>query len=77
MKDRREDGMYRALLGGALVLGLVAGGCTPHASVGADPVGPGYVSGGGEWNSGGGVTVSWGTPSTRCMLYSLLATCRV
>jgi hypothetical protein len=57
MKDRREDGMCRALLGGALVLGLVAGGCAPHVSVGADPVGPGYVSGGGEWNSGGGVTV--------------------
>lgn len=48
--------MYRALFSGALVLGLVAGGCTRHAGVGTDTVGPGYVTGGGEWNSGGGVT---------------------
>ena len=49
--------MYRALICGALVLGLVAGGCTQHAGVGTDTVGPGYVTGGGEWNSGGGITV--------------------
>ena len=49
--------MFRALICGALVLGLVAGGCTQHPSVGTDTVGPGYVTGGGEWNSGGGVTV--------------------
>ncbi len=48
--------MHRALLSGALVLGLVAGGCTQHPSVGTDTVGPGYVTGGGEWNTGGGVT---------------------
>ncbi len=49
--------MFRALICGALVLGLVAGGCTRHADVGTDTVGPGYVTGGGEWNSGGGITV--------------------
>ncbi len=49
--------MCRALISGALVLGLVAGGCTRQPSVGTDTVGPGYVTGGGKWNSGGGVTV--------------------
>ena len=49
--------MNRALIAGALVLGLVAGGCTRQTSVGTDTVGPGYVTGGGEWNSGGGITV--------------------
>jgi len=34
----------------------VAGGCAQHTSVGTEPVGPGYVTGGGKWNSGGGVT---------------------
>ena len=49
--------MFRALICATLVLGLVAGGCTQHASVGTDSVGPGYATGGGEWNSGGGITV--------------------
>ncbi len=49
--------MNRALIFGALVLGLVAGGCTRPSGVGTDTVGPGYVTGGGEWNSGGGITV--------------------
>ncbi len=48
--------MFRALIAGALVLGLVAGGCTRQPGVGTDTVGPGYVTGGGEWNSGGGIT---------------------
>ena len=48
--------MFRALICGALLSGLVAGGCTRHTSVGTDTVGPGYVTGGGEWNSGGGIT---------------------
>ena len=49
--------MHRALIAGALVLGLVAGGCARYVSVGTDTVGPGYVTGGGEWNGGGGITV--------------------
>ncbi len=48
--------MFRALICGALVLGLAAGGCTRYASVGTDSVSPGYATGGGEWNSGGGIT---------------------
>ena len=43
--------MFRALICGALVLGFVAGGCARYASVGTDSVGPGYATGGGEWNS--------------------------
>ena len=49
--------MHRALIAGALVLGLVAGGCARYVGVGTDRVGPGYVTGGGEWNGGGGITV--------------------
>ena len=48
--------MLGTLICRALVLGLVVGGCTRYASVGTDTVGPGYVTGGGEWNTGGGVT---------------------
>jgi len=49
--------MNRALVGGALALGLVAGGCARPVDAGTDKVGPGYVTGGGEWNGGGGITV--------------------
>ncbi len=30
--------------------------CTRYADVGTDSIGPGYATGGGEWNSGGGIT---------------------
>ena len=48
--------MFVALMRGAFVLAVVVGGCTRYASVGTDTVGPGYVTGGGKWNTGGGVT---------------------
>jgi hypothetical protein len=36
---------------------LLTAACTRFASVGTDTVGPGYVQGGGDWDSGGGITV--------------------
>ncbi len=47
----------RNLTRSALALGLLVAACTPYVSVGTDTVAPGYVTGGGEWNSGGGITV--------------------
>jgi len=41
-----------------LVLALGAVACTRFADVGADRVGTGYVTGGGEWSSGGGITIA-------------------
>jgi hypothetical protein len=38
-------------------LALLAMACTRFATVGTDIIGPGYVTGGGEWNSGGGITI--------------------
>lgn len=40
----------------ALCLALAA--CARYAMVGPDTVGPGYVSGGGGWSTGGGITVA-------------------
>lgn len=45
--------MPRALL--ILAFVLVAA-CARYESAGFDTVGPGYVVGGGEWNTGGGIT---------------------
>ncbi len=45
------------LRGAVLGIALVVVACTRYADVGTDPVGPGYATGGGEWNSGGGITV--------------------
>jgi hypothetical protein len=42
-----------ALLGIALT--VVA--CTRYADIGTDTIGPGYATGGGEWDSGGGITI--------------------
>ncbi len=39
-----------------LGIGLAVVACTRYADVGTDTVGPGYATGGGEWNSGGGIT---------------------
>lgn len=41
---------------GLIVLALSA--CTRYAEVDPDRVGPGYVTGGGEWNTGGGISVA-------------------
>ncbi len=48
--------MIRILSLAALCLTLA--GCERHALVGPDTVGPGYVTGGGTWDSGGGITVA-------------------
>ncbi len=40
----------------AAVLALV--GCTTATSVGTDPIDPRYSVGGGEWDSGGGITIA-------------------
>ncbi len=45
------------LRGAVLGIALVVAACTRFADVGSDTVGPGYATGGGEWNSGGGITV--------------------
>lgn len=39
-------------------LALLAVACTRFATVGTDVIGPGYAIGGGEWNSGGGITIA-------------------
>ena len=39
-----------------LLLGLIAAACTAYTSAGTDRVAPGYVTGGGEWNTGGGIS---------------------
>lgn len=48
--------VFRMLPGGLLALGLIAAGCTAQAPLGTDRVTPGYATGGGEWNTGGGIT---------------------
>jgi hypothetical protein len=40
-----------------LGLGLAIAACTRFADVGTDTIGPGYATAGGEWSSGGGITV--------------------
>jgi len=44
---------------GLAVLGLVlaVAACTRSADVGTDTIGPGYTTSGGEWSSGGSITV--------------------
>ena len=41
----------------AVALAFLAVACTRFATVGTNTIGPGYAIGGGEWNSGGGITV--------------------
>lgn len=48
--------MTRPLI--SLAIALALGACAQHASVDADSVGPGYVTAGGDWNSGGGISVA-------------------
>ena len=55
--------MFGLLRGAVLGLALVAVSCTRFATVGTDIIGPGYATGGGEWNSGGGITASGGEPT--------------
>jgi len=50
--------MARPLTFPLLALALAASACTQHAEVDSDRLGPGYVTGGGEWSSGGGITVA-------------------
>ncbi len=38
-------------------VGLALAGCANVTSVGTDPIDPRYSVGGGEWNSGGGITI--------------------
>jgi hypothetical protein len=52
-----EVHMFRASVWTAIVLGLSVSGCERYATVDAENVGTEYVTGGGEWNTGGGVTV--------------------
>ena len=44
------------LRGAVLGIGLALVACTRFTDVGTDTIGPGYATGGGEWNSGGGIT---------------------
>ncbi len=44
------------LRGAVLGIGLAVAACTRFTDVGTDTIGPGYTTGGGEWNSGGGIT---------------------
>lgn len=48
--------MFRMLPGGLLALGLIAAGCTGQSPLGFDRVAPGYATGGGVWDAGGGIT---------------------
>ena len=38
--------------------GLALAGCATVTSVGTDPIDPRYSIGGGQWNSGGGITIA-------------------
>ncbi len=49
--------MSGLLRGAVLGIGLAVVACTRYADVGTDSIGPDYATGGGEWNSGGGITV--------------------
>jgi len=49
--------MFGLLRGAVPGLALLAMACTRFAIVGTDIIGPGYAIGGGEWNSGGGITI--------------------
>ena len=49
--------MFGLLRGAVLGFALLAVACTRFAIVGNDTIGPGYATGGGEWNSGGGITI--------------------
>lgn len=40
------------------LLSLAVSACALHADVDPDAVGPGYVTGGGDWTSGGGISVA-------------------
>ncbi len=48
--------MSGLLRGAVLGIGLAVAACTRFTDVGTDTIGPGYATGGGEWNSGGGIT---------------------
>lgn len=37
---------------------LLLAACAQHAGVDPDRLGPGYTTGGGEWSSGGGITIA-------------------
>jgi hypothetical protein len=50
--NRMEVHMFRASIWGAFVLGLSVSASERYATVDAENVGPGYVTGGGEWNTG-------------------------
>jgi hypothetical protein len=48
--------MLRLLRVSAVGLGLLAAGCATYRAGGTDTIGPGYITGGGEWNTGGGIS---------------------
>ena len=48
--------MSGLLRGVVLGIGLAVAACTRFTDVGTDTIGAGYATGGGEWNSGGGIT---------------------
>ena len=50
--------MRRFLTCSALALGLSVAACTGSTPAGTDVIGPGYTAGGGEWDSGGGITIA-------------------
>jgi len=50
--------MLRLITAGAVGLGLLAAGCATYQAAGTDTVGPGYLTDGGEWNTGGGISVA-------------------
>ena len=50
--------MFGRLRGVVPGLALVVVACSRFADVGTDTIGSGYVTGGGEWNTGGGITIA-------------------
>ncbi len=50
--------MRRFLTCSTLALGLLVAACTGLAPAGTDVIGPSYTLGGGEWDSGGGITTA-------------------
>jgi hypothetical protein len=59
--QRMSDPSKAAMLARTFLVRCAAGlalvGCATVSSVGIDPIDPRYSVGGGEWNSGGGITI--------------------
>ncbi len=58
MSDPSEAAMSGITFLARCAAGLALVGCATAASVGTDPIDPRYSVGGGEWDSGGGITIA-------------------